>query len=228
MRAAEAAPESRPTLRSMPNGALEAPGKDIVDRDVVRDRFASEARDEAGEAAARAVRERELRDRGLHRARSDIDDAPEAPRDHSVDRGFDQLDRGEHIGADRLQPVLPREFAEIPGRRAAGVGDENVRVRAGGERRSAAFLARDVGGDDRDRRSGRGADFAGGLLQRFALAGDKGRAAAFARERRGASPAESLACAAYERGLAMNTQIHEAISRSVILQSEASAVVRSL
>src|SRR5712691_1658410 len=52
----------------------EAPGEEVVDRDVVRDGFAREARDEAGKAAARAVRERELRDRGLHRARGDVED----------------------------------------------------------------------------------------------------------------------------------------------------------
>src|SRR6267378_2909896 len=62
----------------------EAPGEQVVDRDVVCDGRAREARDEAREAAPRAVRERELRDRSLHRARSDVDDAPEAPRDHPV------------------------------------------------------------------------------------------------------------------------------------------------
>src|SRR6266851_10428526 len=46
----------------------EASGKQVVDRDVVCDGFAREARDEAGEAAPRAVRQRQLRDRGLHRA----------------------------------------------------------------------------------------------------------------------------------------------------------------
>src|SRR5213593_943830 len=60
----------------------EAPGEQVVDRDVVCDGRAREARDEAGEAAPRAVREREFRDRSLHRARGDVDDAPEAPRDH--------------------------------------------------------------------------------------------------------------------------------------------------
>src|SRR6266849_8059672 len=46
----------------------EAPREQVVDRDVVRDGLAREPRHEAGEAAARAVRQRELRDRRLHRA----------------------------------------------------------------------------------------------------------------------------------------------------------------
>src|SRR6266705_246280 len=148
MRPAEGAPESRPTLRSMPYGALEGTGIDaavdqeilagdvarldaaqvraqlaallgraeaarrnrflefpphlfhglalflrgdlgvalqpvgpethreqVVDRDVVRGGRAREARDEAGEAAPSAVRERERRDRRLDRARGDVDDA---------------------------------------------------------------------------------------------------------------------------------------------------------
>src|SRR5207249_9418245 len=53
------------------------------------------------------------------------------------------------------------------------------------------------------------ADLIGGFLQRLALARDEGDAAAFARQRRRASPAEPLACAAYERGLAANFQIHD-------------------
>src|SRR6266702_7731970 len=54
----------------------EAPGEQVVDRDVVRDGRARLARHEAGEAAPRAVRERELRDRSLHRARGDVENAP--------------------------------------------------------------------------------------------------------------------------------------------------------
>src|SRR6266849_665089 len=288
MRGAEAAPESRPTLRSTPNGALEgtgvdaavdqevlagdvarldaaqigaelaellgraeaagrnrllplaldllgrlalllrgklgvadepvgpeAPGKDIVDRDVVRDRFAGEARDEAGEAAARAVRERELRDRRLHRARGDVDDAPEALRDHPVHRGLDQLDRRQHVRADGFQPLLARELAEVPRRRAARVGDEDVRLRAGGERRDAALFAGDVRRHGDYGRAGGGADLIRGLLQRLALARDQGDAAAFARERGRASPPEPLACAAYERGLAANFEVHDLLRKGM-------------
>src|SRR6266853_1979609 len=195
----------------------EAPGEQVVDRDVVCDGRAREARDEAGEAAPRAVRERELRDRGLHRARSDVDDAPEAPRDHPVHRRLDQLDGSDHVGAYRLQPVLARELAEIPGRRAARVGDEDVGLRACGERRDAALFAGDVRRHGDDRRARRGADLIGGFLQCLALARDEGDAAAFARQRRRASPAEPLACAAYERGLAANFQVHDFSEKEFVL-----------
>src|SRR6267143_3231261 len=186
----------------------EAPGKQVVDGDVVHDGFARETGDEAGEAAPRAVRQRQLRDRRLYRARGDVDDAPEAPRDHSVHRRFDQFDGRQHVRAQRLLPVFARELAEISGRGAAGVGDEDVRLRAGGERRDAALFAGDVRRHGDHRRARHGADFVRGFLQRLALARDQGDAAAFARERGGAAPAQALACAAYERGLAANFQVH--------------------
>src|SRR5882724_375356 len=186
----------------------EATGEEVVDGDVVRDGFAREARGEAGEAARRTVRQRQLRDRRLHRARGDVDDAPEAPRDHSVHRRLDQFDGRQHVRAQRLQPVFARELAEIPGRGAAGVGDEDVRLRAGGERRDAALFAGDVRRHRDDGRPRDGADFIRGFFQRLALARDEGDAAAFARERGGAAPAQALASPAYERGLAANFQVH--------------------
>src|SRR5882672_2348734 len=65
--------------------ALQAVGpesarEDVVDGDVGGHGLACQSRDEAGEAAARAVGERELGDRRLYRARCDVDDAPKAPR----------------------------------------------------------------------------------------------------------------------------------------------------
>src|SRR5256885_13147261 len=91
--------------------------------------------------------------------------------------------------------------------RSARVGDEDVRLWAGGERGDAALFARDVRRHGDHRRARRSADFVGGLLQGLALARDQGDAAAFARERGRAPPPEAFACAAHERGLAANLQI---------------------
>src|SRR5258706_4631163 len=186
----------------------EAPREQVVDGDVVRDGFARETRDKAGEAAPRAVRQGQLGDRRLYRARGDVDDAPEAPRDHSIHRRLDQLDRSEHVRAQRLQPVFARELAKIRRRGSAGVGDEDVGLRAGGERRDAAQFAGDVRRHRDDDRAGGGADLVRGFFQSLALARHQRDAAAFARERGGAAPAQPLACAAYQRGRAANFQVH--------------------
>ncbi len=62
--------------------------------------LAREPRDEAGQAAARAVGKPQDVDRRLHRGGRDVDDAAELARDHAVDRGLDQLDRRQHVGVD--------------------------------------------------------------------------------------------------------------------------------
>ena len=67
--------------RSVSNG----PGSRLLIVDVVPRDLAREAGDEAGQAGARAVRQAEMRDRRLDRARRDVDDAAEPARDHAVD-----------------------------------------------------------------------------------------------------------------------------------------------
>src|SRR6267142_439394 len=187
----------------------EPPGEDIVDGDVGGDGLARQPGDEAGEAAPRTVRKSELGDRRLYRARGDVDDAPEAPRHHPVHGRLDQLDRREHVRAHRLLPLLARELAEVPGRRAARVGDQDVGLRAGGERRDASLLAGDVGRHRDDGRAGRRAHVLGGLLQDRAVARDQRHATTLARQRGRAAPPQSLACAAHERDLAANVQFHD-------------------
>jgi len=58
---------------------------------------------------------------------------PKPPRGHAVHRGLDELDGGEHVRVYRLDPGLAVPVAEIAGRRAARVGDHNVKVRAHGK-----------------------------------------------------------------------------------------------
>ena len=126
----------------------ERAGQQVVDRDVVLRDLACEAGDEAGQACARAVRQAEMRERRLHRARRDVDDAPEPARDHAVDDGADQHDRRHHVVVDGLLPRGLVPVAEVADRRAAGVVDQDVGRRARGEHlRARPSVRRDVGGD---------------------------------------------------------------------------------
>ena len=127
-----------------------APGQQVVDRHVVPHGLAREARREADQAGTRAVRQAELELRDLHAARHDVDDAAEAARHHAVDGQPHHLDVAEHHGVERRDPVVARPGAEIAGQAAFGIVHQDVRLRAGGERRLAALRRRDVGRDRRD------------------------------------------------------------------------------
>ncbi len=63
---------------------------------------------------------------------------------HAVDHCLGQEDRGQHVGVDRLDPVVAIPVAEVAGRRAAGIVDQDVRLRAGGQCGLAARLGGDV------------------------------------------------------------------------------------
>jgi len=60
-----------------------------------------------------------------------FDDAAEFSGHHAVHRGLDQLDRRQHVGIQRLDPVVAGPVAEIAGWWAAGVIDQDVGVRTG-------------------------------------------------------------------------------------------------
>src|SRR4051812_36148040 len=183
-------------------------GKQRVDGDVMAHRLARKSGDEPGEPGARAIGQSELRDRILHGARGDVDDAPEAPRDHAVDYRLDELDRRQHVGIQRLHPVLPRPGAEIPGRRAAGVVHQDVWRGTRLERRRASFGGGDIARNrihfDLISRT----NLRCGGVERFLAARRDDEIHALARERDRAALAKSLRCRAHERGLAAYTQVH--------------------
>jgi hypothetical protein len=135
-------------------------------------------------------------------ARSDVDDPSEASRDHAVENGFDQLDRRQHVRIERRNPSRPIPFAEIAGRRPAGIGDEDLRRRRGGERGGAPLGSRDVRGDRGDGYSGRRPNLRRGLLERLATARDDRQRDALARQRQGAASTEPAACRAHQCGFA--------------------------
>ena len=190
---------------------IEQPRQQVVDRHVARRDalLPRDARDEAGQPRAGAVRQAEHVDRRFHGARRDVDDAPEAALGHPVDGRLDQLDRRQHVRVERRDPVVARPFAEIARRRAARVVHEDVDLRRGRERRRAARARRDVAGQGhhRDGRVER-AQFAGGRVERVAAARGDHDVHALGDERLRAPLAQPLAGRANQRPAAFDVQIH--------------------
>ena len=98
----------------------------------------------AREARARPGGEVKARERHLHRARGDVDDAAELPAHHRVDHFLRQLDGHHHVGDDAVDHHLPRELAEIPERRAGVVVHQDVGLRTGREQRRLTLRSGDV------------------------------------------------------------------------------------
>ena len=198
--------------RTQPVGQKRA-GQQTVDRHVVFGDLPRDAGAERGEAGAGAVAHAEIGDRRLHRARGDVDDAAEFARAHAVDRRLDQHDRRQHVGVERLLPVLDRPFAEIAMRRAAAIIDEDVGVGASGERRGAAGFGRDVAGNRRHLGAGFLADLLGGLFE--GLGGARGNRQLDAGSPQGhrTGPAQPFARRADQGLAAANSQIQHGILR---------------
>ena len=104
--------------------------------------------------------------------------------------------------------VVAVEVAEVAGRRSAGVGDEDVRIRARGERRRASLGCGDVAGEPRHRPPGQRADLGGGALDVGRGPREDRDLRALARQRLGAAAAQSLARRAHERAAAGDAKIH--------------------
>src|SRR5437773_1228434 len=184
---------------------VERAGQQAVDGDAVAHGDAGDAGHEAGQPAARTVAQAQDVDRRLHRARGDVHDAPEAALHHAVDRRFDELDGRQHVGVDRLDPVVAGPLAEVAGRRAAGVVDANVGLRTGGEHLLAAGVGRDVDGDSRHLDAGLLADFLSRRLELGLGARVDHEIDAFLRQRHGATLAQSLARRTDDRLAALDT-----------------------
>ena len=170
--------------------------------------LAREAGDESGQPAARAVRQSERLDRRLDRGRGDVDDATEFALDHAVDRRLDQLDRRQHVGVEGADPHIAIPIPEIAGRRAAGVVDEDVGLRARRERRGPALRRRDVAGDPLHAGAGLRADFLRSLPHRAVGARADRHRGAFARERLRATTTQALARGADQRVLSGDAEVH--------------------
>src|SRR5262249_22814352 len=136
------------------------------------------------------------------------DDAAEAPLHHAVDRYLDELDGCEHVGVDRLDPVVAAPVAEVAGRRAAGVVDDDVGFGTGGQHLLAAGVGGDVDGDGSDLHAGLLADLLGRRLELGFGARIDHEVDAFARQRHGAALAQSLARRADDRLAALDTHVH--------------------
>src|SRR5262249_21621932 len=105
-------------------------------------------------------------------------------------------------------PGVAVPVAEVAGRRAAGVVDDDVGRGTGRQHLLAAFFGRDV---DRDRRhlyAGLLADLLGGRLELALGARVDHQIDAFVRQRHGAALAQALARRAHDRLAALDAHIH--------------------
>ncbi|MEY2690261.1 MAG: hypothetical protein RL375_4461 [Pseudomonadota bacterium] len=139
-------------------------------------------------------------------------DAAVAPLDHAVHGGLDQLDGCEHVGVDRCDPGVAVPLAEVAGRRATGVVDQNVDLRAGGQGGGPPCRRGDVTrhGAHLDAGGGQAQGSRGSLERVGATRGDH-HVDAFGREGLRAAQPESLAGGADQRPFALDAQIHDVV-----------------
>ena len=187
---------------------VERSRQQAIDRHAMTDRRARDAGHEAREARPRTVAEPQNVDRRLYRTRGDVHDAPEAALHHAVDTRLDELDGRQHVGVERLDPVLAVPVPEVARRRATRIVDDDVGLGTGCQYLLAAVLGRDVDGDRRHLHTILLPD----LLRRrveFRLgARVDDQIDALARQRHGAALAQSLARRADDGLAALDAHIH--------------------
>src|ERR1019366_8523086 len=137
-----------------------------------------------------------------------VDDATETALGHRVDRRLHELDRRQHVGIDRLDPFLAAPLPEVAGRRAAGVVDEDVDLRACGQRRAAAGLGRDIARDRAHLAAAESAQLGGRRLEHLGAPRRDDDVNTLSCQRCSAAFADPLARRADERPFAFDAQIH--------------------
>ena len=165
-----------------------------------------------GQAAARAVGQAKRVDGRLDRTGGDVDDAPKAALGHSVHRGLDEIDGGEHVGIDGAQPGVAVPVAKISWRWPARVGHHDVKLLPFGKHRSAAFSGGDVGGH-KQHLGAVGLGIVGrqsvcGLLQCIGSPSHHHQVHTLAHQRLCATKTQPFAGATHQRPFASDTQIH--------------------
>ena len=165
-----------------------------------------QTRYESGEPGASAVGQTQRINRRFHRCGRDVDDTPEAAFAHAIDDRFDEINRGQHVGVDRLDPVVARPVAEIARWRAARIVDQDVDVWRGDEGGSSAFRCRDVARDRHDLNFRiECAQFAGRRLQRLSTARGDHDVHTLHDQRLRAAFAEAFTCRADQRPFAFDS-----------------------
>jgi hypothetical protein len=158
---------------------------------------------------ARAIGETQHLDRRLHDGGSDVDDAAEFACHHAVDGCLDQLDRREHVGVQRLDPVVAGPVAEIARWWAAGIVDQDIRLRAGFEHRLPPRGRGDVADHLGHGHARIGlADLARGLGKRFGAARGKGDMHALIGQRDRAGASQPFRGCADDGAAALDSKIH--------------------
>jgi hypothetical protein len=103
-------------------------GKQVVDRHIVPGDLARDAGHVASQRHAGGGRQIEPLDRHTDRHGGDVDDAAEAALRHARNDAADEFDGREQVGFQGLLPVGEAELREILGRRATGIGHEDIGI----------------------------------------------------------------------------------------------------
>ncbi len=113
------------------------------------------------------------------------------------------------LASMRLDPVVAGPVAEIAGRRAAGIVDQDIRIGTGLQHGLAAGRGRDVADHLGHGQAGMvAADFGGGLGKRLGAARRQRDMHALVGERDGAGASQSLARCADDGAAALDSEIH--------------------
>ena len=189
-------------------------GQDVVDGHALGGNArASQARYEARQPAACTVGQAQNVDGCLHRAGGNVDDAAKAALGHTVHRGLDQLNGGQHVRVHRLDPCFAVPGAEVACGRATGIGHDNVVVlarSASGFKHGRAPLGRgDIRchADHLDLRSN-GLQLLHGGLQCFGISAVDDQIHAFFSQSLGAAKTQALAGAADQCPATGDTKVH--------------------
>ena len=147
------------------------PGRRLLMRHAVPRRPGARAPPTKPVSPARAPFDRpRMRDRRLHRRRGDVDDAAEALRPIMPSTARISAIGASMLASSAASQASRSQSRKSPGRRAAGIVDQDVGLRAGGERgaRPASVAMSPATTVTTD--AGLGADLRGGRLQRLRAA----------------------------------------------------------
>src|SRR5690606_4936140 len=112
---------------------------------------------------------------------------------------------------DRADPVVAAELAEVPRRRAAGIGHEDIDLGRRRQHLGAPFRRGDVARHRDDVHAGLVGDALRGIGEHVGSPAVDDEVNALARERKRATEAQSAARAAHDRPPALDTQIHSCL-----------------
>ena len=187
---------------------VEAARREAVDPD--RDDLLDQRLDQAGQPGSQQVRGRQAGDRLADRARQDDQDGRVAAVAEVRQGGPEEAHGAPQRAVDGGLPGRLVDVLEAPGRRAAGVDDQQVqaaeRLDRGGHRRGRAVRRREVGRDRQRAEPGRRG------IEPIARTRRQPDGGALGPEHLGDGAAEAAAAATDERATVAQSEIHDRLS----------------